>query len=177
MKGAIEKAVCDSGQEGHQKPLGGGGKPYYQSCKYTVIGIPQGMGRYATRLGEMTRGRRGKLEDSIARELIGFGSAKRQLANHLGVAPYSSNPVLQRELNSLAWAAYAGGMTIAVGMVAIRAASTVASLSVTGAKWVDGLNKVLLDNSPEDSRWRDRGQLARMGLDRNEIGMFLRNPW
>jgi hypothetical protein len=143
----------------------------------TVTGIPKGVWRYATRVGEMVRGRRGEMEDSVAKELIGFGGAKRKLAGQLGVDAYSSNPVLQRNLNSLAWAAYAGGMTITAGFVAIRAASTVASLSVMGASRVEGLNKMLLDNSPEDLRKLNRQQLAKMGLDGNAIDLFLRNPW
>jgi len=143
----------------------------------TVTGIPKGAWRYVTGVVEMVRGSRGEFEDSVAKELIGFGKAKRQLATNLGVDVYSSNPVLQRDLNSLAWAAYAGGMTIAGGFIAIRAASTVASLSVTGASWVERLNKRLLDNSPEDLRQLNREQLAKMGLDGNEIDVFLRNPW
>ena len=50
-------------------------------------------------------------------------------------------------------------------------------ITVTGASRVEGLNKVLLDNSPEDLRKRNREQLAKMGLDGNEIDVFLRNPW
>jgi hypothetical protein len=68
-------------------------------------------------------------------------------------------------------------MTITAGFVAIRAASTVASLSVMGASRVEGLNKMLLDNSPEDLRKLNRQQLAKMGLDGNAIDLFLRNPW
>ena len=143
----------------------------------TVIGIPQGVWRYATRASEMVRGRRGEMEDSVAKELIGFGGTKRKLAGQLGVDVYSSNPILQKNLNSLAWAAHAGGTMITVGFVAIRAASTVSSLSVMGASRVEGLNKMLLDNSPEDLRKRNRQQLAKMGLNGNEIDIFLRNPW
>ena len=143
----------------------------------TVTGIPKGAWKYMTRLGEMVRGSRGEMEDSVVKELIGFGGAKRKLANQLGVDVYSSNPALQERLNSLAWASYAGGMTITAGFVAIRAASTVASLSVMGASRVEGLNKVLLDNSPEDLRKLNRQQLAKMGLDGNTIDEFLRNPW
>jgi hypothetical protein len=117
------------------------------------------------------------MEESVTKELIGFGGAKRKLAGQLGVDVYSSNQVLQKNLNSLAWAAYAGGMSITAGFVAIRAVSTVSSLSVMGASRVEGLNKMLLDNSPEDLRRLNRQQLAKMGLDGNEIDLFLRNPW
>ena len=143
----------------------------------TITGVPKGAWRYVTGLVEMVRGSRGELEDSAAKELIGFGKAKRQLASSLGVDVYSSNPVLQRELNALAWAAYAGGMTVAGGFMAIRAASTAASLSLTGTSWMERLNKRLLDNSPEDLRQLNRQELAKIGLDGNELDLFLRNPW
>ena len=44
----------------------------------TVTGVPKGVWRYMTRLGEMVRSDRSAYEDSKAKELIGFGSAKRR---------------------------------------------------------------------------------------------------
>ncbi|MCZ6580550.1 MAG: hypothetical protein O6840_02840, partial [Nitrospirae bacterium] len=73
----------------------------------TVTGVPKGLWRIMTRVGEMVTGERGELEDSEGQELIGFSMVKRKLAYKLGVDVYSSNRVLQRKLNQVAWAGYA----------------------------------------------------------------------
>jgi hypothetical protein len=44
-------------------------------------------------------------------QLIGFSDTKRKMAIKLGVDPYSTNPVLQHELDGIAWASFAGGST------------------------------------------------------------------
>ena len=65
----------------------------------TVTGVPKGVGRLFSRVGEMFGGGRGEQEDSVAKELVGFSRVKRQYAHKLGVDVYSSNKVLQKELN------------------------------------------------------------------------------
>lgn len=70
------------------------------------------MWRFMSRVGEMVKGERGKNEDRAAKELIGFSKVKRKVAFKLGVDVYSSNKVLQKGLNSVSWASYAGGMGI-----------------------------------------------------------------
>ena len=87
----------------------------------TVTGVPKGAWRYLTRIGRLVRGQRGETEDSGLKELIGFGGAKRKLANELGVDVYSTNKILQKEMNSLAWAGYAGGMTFQAATMGIGA--------------------------------------------------------
>ena len=89
----------------------------------TVKGIPKGIGKFFGRIGEMTKGGRGDQEDGYAKELIGFAKVKRQYAYKYGVDVYSSNEVLQKDLNSVAWAGFAGGMTVNVAMMGIKGAS------------------------------------------------------
>jgi hypothetical protein len=122
----------------------------------TITGIPAGAWRYLTRAGEMVSGRRGEMEESVGKELIGVGSVKRKIAYQYGVDVYSSNLTLQENLNSLAWASYAGGMTVAVGTLGIGFASKAALLGVRSASLTQTLNKVLLDDSPEDLRRSNR---------------------
>ena len=44
----------------------------------------------------------------LAKRWIGFSGARRDLAKRLGVDPYSRNPLLNRELDRVAWASLAG---------------------------------------------------------------------
>ncbi len=142
----------------------------------TVSGVPKGVGRLFSRVGEMVKGDRGDSEDSITKELIGFSAVKRQYAHKMGVDVYSSNEVLQKELNSVSWAGFAGGVGVSLGTIAVKGASEIAYFSIRGTKFVHGMNQILLDNAPEDLRRLNREKLMQMGVDESVIEKFLRNP-
>jgi len=71
----------------------------------TILGIPTGAWNAMKKTSQLAQRERGALEDSGVFALIGFEAKKRQIANELGVDPYSSNPALQKQLNRFAWAA------------------------------------------------------------------------
>ncbi len=142
----------------------------------TVSGVPKGVGRLFSRVGEMVKGDRGDSEDSVAKELIGFSKVKRQYAHKMGVDVYSSNEVLQKELNSVAWAGFAGGVGVSLATIAVKGASEVAYFSIRGTKFIHGMNKIMLDNAPEDLRRLNREKLLQIGVEESVIEEFLRNP-
>ncbi len=141
----------------------------------TIAGIPKGVGKFFGRIGEMVKGGRGDLEEGYTKELIGFSKVKRQYANKFGVDAYSSNKVLQKELNSLAWAGFAGGMTVTVAMLPIKGASNTAFYAVKGTQLTYGMNKILLDSSPEDIQKLNRKKMEEMGVRESVIKEFLRH--
>jgi hypothetical protein len=142
----------------------------------TVKGIPKGIGKFFGRIGEMTKGGRGDREDGYTKELIGFARVKRQYAHKFGVDVYSSNKVLQKDLNSLAWAGFAGGMTVNVAMIGIKGASNTAFYAVKGTQLVHGMNMILLDSSPEDLQKLNRKKMVEMGVRDSVIKEFLKSP-
>ncbi len=135
----------------------------------TVIGVPKGIWNFVENLGEMTKGGRSKHEEGVAKELIGFASTKRKLAHALHVDVYTDNKVLQKELNSVAWAAYSGGFVISAGMLA-------GPTFLTVTKNIDRLNKMLRDNSPEDLRRINRERLMRMNMEPEVAENLLDHP-
>jgi hypothetical protein len=140
----------------------------------TITGIPKGLFKFANRTGqkmkEKTQGReRSQYEDSNAASLVGFSKAKRGIAIQLGVDPYSSNETLQRELNGIAWATFAGKMTFSVATMPIGGA---AGLALTGAGLTDNLNKALIDQDPSDLRLRNLKSTMAMGCDREVANRF-----
>src|ERR1700720_1878288 len=79
----------------------------------TVTNVPKGLMKFMGRAGERVKGIGKKREPapdegSRAQNIIGFTTAKRKVALSLGVDPYSSNDVLQRELDGITWASFAG---------------------------------------------------------------------
>jgi hypothetical protein len=143
----------------------------------TITGVPKGLFKFVNRTGqrlkEKTQGReRSQYEDSNAANLIGFSKAKRTIAIQLGVDPYSRNETLQRELNGIAWATYAGKMTFSVGTLPIGGA---AGLALSAAGVTNALNKTLLDQDPSELRLRNLKSMLAMGCDRQVANRFNNN--
>lgn len=96
----------------------------------TLGALPGGLGNLLQDVGAALSGiGKGKQDagDAMIKDLIGFNRVKRRLAAELGVDPYSTNKVLQQELNDVAWSMFAGGAPIDVAMLA---APVAASLSL-----------------------------------------------
>lgn len=140
----------------------------------TVVQIPKGMWRATTRLKEMAVGERGKLEGHASEELIGFSIVKRKIADELGVDAYSSNPVLQKTLDSLSWAGYVGDTGIR--LLTIPVAGPAGSV-LTGTTISTAISDLLRDYAPEDLRRLNRDKLEDMGIAEETIEDFLAHPW
>jgi hypothetical protein len=143
----------------------------------TVTGVPKGLWKFMNGIGqgvkEKTQGReRSQYEDSNAAQLIGFAKAKRDVALKLGVDPYSSNLALQRELNGVSWASYAGKMTFTLATAPIGGAAGVA-LTATGVSTT--FTNAIRDQSPADLRQGSLKLLLAMGCDRADANTFLNN--
>jgi len=141
----------------------------------TIAGIPKGAWESMRRTSEIARGQRGELEDSAFKEFIGFEAKKRQIAGELGVDPYSSNKVLQKELNRFAWAAYAGGLPSM--FVPFSKRPTAVDGEPDDAIAEQRLQKVLREYSPEDLDRLNRIELAVMGVPEPLCDEFIHHPW
>jgi hypothetical protein len=141
----------------------------------SITGLPAGAWGLVQRAAELATSERGELEDAAFREFIGFEAKKREIAARLEVDPYSSNKVLQRELNRLAWVAYAGGLPFMqlVPFQSVGAAREPPPSTGDG----DRLRDLLLHYSPEDLRRFNRIELAVMGVPEEERSAFLGHPW
>ena len=98
-----------------------------------------------------------------SRELLGVNKAKRQIAKSVGADPYSSNPVLQEELERLARAAVAGGLTGSLGV------------KVPGVDQVASVGSLAWDLPPEDLKARNEKSLKTMGCDAGTVKTLLAN--
>jgi hypothetical protein len=101
----------------------------------TLEKLPQGLSNLLNDLGAAVngigRGSDAKKEDNaMMKDLLGFNTVKRRLAAEMQVDPYSSNEMLQKELNDVAWAMFAGGAPIDLAMMAAPAAVSVAARAI-----------------------------------------------
>ncbi|MEE9176315.1 MAG: hypothetical protein V3U19_09110 [Thermodesulfobacteriota bacterium] len=169
------KAFGDAVKKAVKSPIKGA-KALISNPVDTVKGVPKGVGRFFGRIGEMVKGGRGDQEESAIKELIGFSATKRQYAHKFGVDVYSSNEVLQKELNSVSWAGFAGGVGVKLAMMPVRKASQAAYMSIQATRLTYGMNMILLDSAPEDLRRMNREKLVQMGVREYIIEEFLHHP-
>jgi hypothetical protein len=105
-------------------------------------------------------------------QMIGFSDAKRKVAIGLGVDPYSSNTVLQHELDGITWASFAGGMTFRAATLPVGGGVGVA-LTATGV--TSTFEQMLGEKSPTDLKIMNRKTLHTLGSTEKETERFLGN--
>ena len=113
-------------------------------------------------------------EDSVTKATIGFSYLKRRLAFQFGVDPYSSNPVLQDELNELTWIAFTADLAPQFGYL-FMPGGAVLWMTFSATRWTSYLDEQVRDYSPSDLRARDRDKLGKMGVSEEDIHRFFLN--
>jgi hypothetical protein len=143
----------------------------------TVTNVPKGLMKFMGRAGERVKGIGKKREPapdegSRMQNVIGFTAAKRKVALSLGVDPYSSNDALQRELDGITWASFAGGMTFKAATMPIGGGAGTA-LTMTGLS--NTFESALQDKSPADLKIMNRKTLLEMGTSAADTDAFLKS--
>jgi hypothetical protein len=154
-----------------------GAKNLVQDPANTISNVPKGIMKFMGRAGESLKkvGQKSEGKDpqgSSAQQLIGYSNAKRKVAVKLGVDPYSTNTVLQKELDGIAWASFAGGFALTAATLPVGGGVGMA-LSVT--KTSNSLDSMLLDKSPGDLKIMNRQALTGMGVSESDIERLLNN--
>ncbi len=147
----------------------------------TVSGIPAGVGRFfqsaaqdVTRATEAATGSSNSQSESTAdtaMDLLGVNKAKRRIAKQVGADPYTTNPVLAKQLDDLARAAYAGGVSLDVAL-AVSTAGVATAISATAT-----VSNLVWESSPADIRTLNEGKLAAMGVGADTVRAFVTNRW
>ena len=95
----------------------------------TLESIPDGLSNLMQDLGAaISSAGSGQSDDdnALVKDLIGFNTVKRRLASELGVDVYSTNLLLQQEMDDVAWSMFAGGAVIDVALAAAPLAASLA---------------------------------------------------
>jgi hypothetical protein len=121
---AFAKATVEAG-----KGVVQGAQHLIEDPVATIGAVPEAVFSVFGRVSEAAKRRgRSKYEDGVAQNLLAVSGFKREYAQKLDVDVYSTNEVLQKELNSVAWASAAGNLTLgAASMVTGAAVLQVAS--------------------------------------------------
>lgn len=142
-----------------------------------IASVPKGIMKFMGRIGETVKdlGEKHKGADpegSQLQQIIGFSDAKRKVAASLGVDPYSGNAVLQRELDGISWASFAGGATFSLATIPIGGPAATA-LTVTNVS--GDLARLVTEKNPTDLRMINRKALLAMGASEADAERFLNN--
>ena len=139
----------------------------------TLTGVPKGGWRFITQSGEMVKGGPEGREGGPANALADFFKLKCRFAYKLGVDVYSTNKVLQKELNSVSLAGFASGEGISLIKKPLRGTE---GMVIERTHFLDKMDKILLDNAPDDLQRINQEKLKQMGVKEPVIKEFLNHP-
>ena len=139
----------------------------------TISAVPEAVFSVFGRVSEAAkRGGRSQYEDGVAQNLLAVSSFKREYAQKLDVDVYSSNQVLQKELNSVAWAAAAGNLTLGAASMVTGAAVLQAA---SGLRTLDQAKNLVNALPATELARRNREALRQMGVPNVVADRFLQN--
>jgi hypothetical protein len=139
----------------------------------TLTGVPKGLFRLFSVAGTAVTTKHDPTEDSALESVLLMSARKREYAGQLGVDPYSSNKVLQKELNSVGWAAAAGGLTVSAAMAPFSGPGVMA-LKMT--RFGNSLNDLLVKEPPARLRQINSKKLSDMGIAEDLKERYLDHP-
>jgi len=166
---AFAKATVEAGKGVIQ-----GAQQLIENPVATIGAVPEAVFSIFGRVSEAAkRGGRSKYEDGVAQNLLAVSSFKREYAQKFDFDVYSTNEVLQKELNSVAWASAAGNLTLgAASMVTGAAALQVAS----GLRTLDQAKNIVNALPATELSRRNREALRQMRVPDPVADRFLQNP-
>jgi hypothetical protein len=127
----------------------------------TLSGIPKGVSRLFSNAATAITNTQDPSQESKAKEVLLVGSFKRDYATRFGVDPYSSNKVLQDELDKIGKAAAFGSWTASAAMIPI---SGPASSVITGTSLAKSFNNIVATEPPSRIRVINEEKLKEMGI-------------
>jgi hypothetical protein len=139
----------------------------------TLVGIPKGVGRLFSNVTTAITNKKDPSQESAAKEVLLVGSFKRDYATRFEVDPYSSNPVLQAELDKIGKAAAFGSWTASAAMIPI---SGVPSSVITATSLSKSFNNILKTEPPSRIRVINEEKLKEMGISDDLAKRYLDHP-
>jgi len=152
----------------------------------TVTGLPSGVGRLFDRVGtgagrmwtaatdtSKSGGERTQIvatkSAQLTRDALGYEQERRQLAKKLHVDPYTTNPILSKKLDEVAWVSFSARL----GVNTAISVAVPGSLIITGVRAADDL---VWDTPRGDLVVCVETKLEKMHIAKERISDFTHNP-
>ena len=153
--------------------------------KETVQGLPAGIGRFfdrvqsgASRVVEAASNpgpdddRAGAIlkgGGTAARDALGYEQERRTLAKELKVDPYTTNPVLAKQLDDVAWVSFTGRL----GVNVVMSVAVPGSMAITATSFA---NDLVWDTPRGDLIVRNETALKDFQVPEKTARAFMKNP-
>ena len=140
--------------------------------------VGSGIGNAARKAGDKQSGESpdpekvGRGVGKAIKNVAGFDKAKLECARQLGIDPYTDNARLQEEMEKVAWAFFAGGLPLKIG---VSVAGGGASKILNATEFV-GLPDDLYQLTASELDFRDRTTLKGMGVSPEKTDALFANP-
>src|SRR5215468_4668564 len=140
-----------------------------------ISNVPKGLMKFLGRAKESVEnvGKGGNDEPrdgSRMKDAIGYSDKKRKIALEMGIDPYTTNTVLQKQLDDVAWASWAGGFTFSVATLPVSglagAALTITNLNST-------VEDLLREKTPAELEQINRSSFRAMGASASDTERIL----
>src|SRR5262245_11448619 len=138
----------------------------------TITGVPKGAYQLMENVATSATTTGDPSEDAKLAQALKMSAFKREYAAQLDVDAYSSNKVLQKQLNSVAWAASAGDLAFSAAMLPAGTGGTV----VSSLKLANTVKNTLKDEPPARLRLINDEKLQKMGISEELRKRFLDHP-
>src|SRR5215475_9799101 len=140
-----------------------------------ISNVPKGLMKFLGRAKESVEnvGKGGNDEardGSRLKDAIGYSDKKRKIALEMGIDPYTTNTVLQKQLDDLAWASWAGGFSFSVATLPIGGAAG-AALTVTDVN--STVEDLLREKSSSELEQINRATFRGMGASASDTERIL----
>jgi hypothetical protein len=139
----------------------------------TVEQSMSGVGALFSRIGSAAANM-GHDRDSVADSTLGVSSARRQIANKLGVDPYTDFKPLAHALEDMAQVTALGDLTVSGAFMAIPGG---AGMAVSYSKTGQDVEQMVLDKTPSELRDTNRAKLTAMRVPEPATNAFLDNAF
>ena len=139
----------------------------------SALGMPDEAWRELLAIDAKARAERGDDESGALATYLRFERARRRLAERLDVDDHARNPALQRELNRVALAMFAGGFPLSRVPLPEGAPPSSHRPFAADAR----LASLLSDDTAEDLRRVDRIELAVLGIPPELAARALEHAW
>jgi len=166
------KEFIDSFKESGRKTIAGA-KALITSPIATTQGAVSGVAKVFKGAAASIFGpKRSKAEDSRLKDVIGFSKVKREYAYEFSVDVYSRNKALQERLDKIAWAGYAGGMSMSAAMMPIGGA---AGVVISVSRLSKTFNEIFRTIPPNELREQNGQKLLAMGANPDIVDLYINN--
>ena len=140
-----------------------------------ISNVPKGLMKFLGRAKETVenvgKGGGGDIGDgNRMKDAIGYSDKKRKIALEMGIDPYTTNTVLQKQLDDLAWASWAGGFSFSVATLPV---SGVAGAALTVTNLNSTVEDLLHEKSPSELEQINRATFRAMGASASDIDRIL----